>query len=568
MYVSTRRRFYMQANVTNRCEFCIRVLGKTNRGILRDRDSRARNNKAGSSLKTLLAWSLVLAIQTWFPASSPAGSTSFDVRAFGARGDGSSDDSRAIQKAINALRSHAGTVYFPPGDYKIMSGLAISGSGVKFVSSGGQGTIIRGASNFTMLTITGSNVTVQGLTLDGQASAFPSSTDDDIDILSPASNVTIADNVIKDASYSDIGLNGTGGAVNYIAIHGNRLTGFKAFGIYGVNGDSNGTIQNVIVSENFVDGSSGSTTGGSEGVVFHTGNSNSSRVVIKNITISSNYLTGAVAQSSNPTTGFCVEVGSFVEPPSPPAASTFPTNVFITGNVCLVGSTSSFGGYSLGNTSEADIHGNLFNGEGQVSQIGIEVAGSHHAAVTGNEINGGTKLWKGITVDQSSGCIISGNLINGFATPPPSAHNTPSAAIHISTGSAIPGENVSDNFISQNHITFPSGTVAGNMWGIWLQCSVRSLDCSGNSIIGNTIFGSTLADAVGIEIENDAGTVDRTTVGYNFIRDISTAISRDAGAGAAITNTQFVGNTFGPSVAAPYAGSGAATTGEVKKDRR
>src|SRR5262249_17776992 len=157
----------------------------------------------------VLAWSLVLATQTWFPTNSLAGSTSFDVRSFGAKGDGSSDDRKAIQNAIDAARSHGGTVYFPPGNYKVMSGLAISGSGVTLASLGGQGTIIRGAADFTMLTITGSNVTVQGLTLDGQASAFPSSTDDDIDILSPASNVTIADNTIKNASYSDIGLNGT-----------------------------------------------------------------------------------------------------------------------------------------------------------------------------------------------------------------------------------------------------------------------------------------------------------------------------------------------------------------------
>ncbi|MGD9920673.1 MAG: glycosyl hydrolase family 28-related protein [Pseudorhodoplanes sp.] len=43
----------------------------------------------------------------------------FDVRQFGARGDGASDDSRAIQTAIDrASAAGGGVVEFPPGDYR------------------------------------------------------------------------------------------------------------------------------------------------------------------------------------------------------------------------------------------------------------------------------------------------------------------------------------------------------------------------------------------------------------------------------------------------------------------
>jgi hypothetical protein len=48
----------------------------------------------------------------------PAGlAPQFDVRSHGAKGDGLSQDTRAIQAAIDAAAHAEGTVYFPPGEY-------------------------------------------------------------------------------------------------------------------------------------------------------------------------------------------------------------------------------------------------------------------------------------------------------------------------------------------------------------------------------------------------------------------------------------------------------------------
>jgi len=58
-----------------------------------------------------------------------------DVRAYGAAGDGSTDDTAAIQAAINAVPTTGGTVFFPTGEYKttyaiiLKSNLNIKGSG-------------------------------------------------------------------------------------------------------------------------------------------------------------------------------------------------------------------------------------------------------------------------------------------------------------------------------------------------------------------------------------------------------------------------------------------------------
>jgi hypothetical protein len=42
-----------------------------------------------------------------------------DVRAFGAAGDGSTDDTTAVQRAIDSLAESGGTVHFPPGRYRV-----------------------------------------------------------------------------------------------------------------------------------------------------------------------------------------------------------------------------------------------------------------------------------------------------------------------------------------------------------------------------------------------------------------------------------------------------------------
>ncbi|MFT7582798.1 MAG: hypothetical protein ACI9MR_004481, partial [Myxococcota bacterium] len=61
-------------------------------------------------------------------APTPAGWTCrdqghLDVRDFGATGDGATDDTDALQAALDAVGSEGGAVYFPPGDYLISAAL-------------------------------------------------------------------------------------------------------------------------------------------------------------------------------------------------------------------------------------------------------------------------------------------------------------------------------------------------------------------------------------------------------------------------------------------------------------
>lgn len=88
----------------------------------------------------------------------------FSVKDFGATGNGSTDDSSAIQAAINAAgAAGGGTVYLPPGTYILGSGISWTYSGIHLVGAGQYSTIIK--SNFA----TGNVISV------GSSSTNPSS---------------------------------------------------------------------------------------------------------------------------------------------------------------------------------------------------------------------------------------------------------------------------------------------------------------------------------------------------------------------------------------------------------
>ena len=64
----------------------------------------------------------------------------YNVRAYGAKGDGITDDTRAIQNAINAAEASDGTVFFPNGKFIISATLSITASltiqGIGYQSAG------------------------------------------------------------------------------------------------------------------------------------------------------------------------------------------------------------------------------------------------------------------------------------------------------------------------------------------------------------------------------------------------------------------------------------------------
>lgn len=64
-----------------------------------------------------------------------AGGQVYNVKNYGAKGNGTADDTAAITKAIAALPSGGGVVYFPAGNYVISSTITISAHGVWLVGA-------------------------------------------------------------------------------------------------------------------------------------------------------------------------------------------------------------------------------------------------------------------------------------------------------------------------------------------------------------------------------------------------------------------------------------------------
>ena len=61
-------------------------------------------------------------------ANNPVISNQLNVMDFGAHGDSLHDDAHAIDSAMTSLNGHAGIIYFPPGNYLVLSTLNIPDS--------------------------------------------------------------------------------------------------------------------------------------------------------------------------------------------------------------------------------------------------------------------------------------------------------------------------------------------------------------------------------------------------------------------------------------------------------
>lgn len=104
----------------------------------------------------------------------------FDVKDYGAVGDGVADDSTAIQSALDAVSSsQGGTVHFPRGIYKVNTGLTSSARGLELRGDGAQsynetestsvGSVILAAAGVTAFTFNpiGSSLYHQGPRIQG-----------------------------------------------------------------------------------------------------------------------------------------------------------------------------------------------------------------------------------------------------------------------------------------------------------------------------------------------------------------------------------------------------------------
>lgn len=99
----------------------------------------------------------------------------YDVKWFGAKGNGKNDDTKAIQKTIDWAEGSSGIVYFPVGHYRITSSLTIDDN-IELIGSSQHKTIIETDKNITMLSVimktsNGKYLNVRDICFDGKNKA-------------------------------------------------------------------------------------------------------------------------------------------------------------------------------------------------------------------------------------------------------------------------------------------------------------------------------------------------------------------------------------------------------------
>lgn len=93
----------------------------------------------------------------------------YNVKAHGATGNGTTDDTAAIQAAINAVQAAGGgVVYFPTGTYLVTPtaspALAVTGNGVRLVGAGNKAATLKKSTDGILLDMSGPSTDASGAT--------------------------------------------------------------------------------------------------------------------------------------------------------------------------------------------------------------------------------------------------------------------------------------------------------------------------------------------------------------------------------------------------------------------
>ena len=424
-----------------------------------------------------------------------------DVRAYGATGDGSTDDTVAIAAAIAAAANK--TLFIPNGTY-IHTGLTVA-TATHIVLDEKAILKKKAGAHSADITVTAGNTIIEGGTFNGNRANQTGGATAGIITVTSADNCTIRNTIV------------TGGITH---------------GIYFTESD-NPTVRNCFVTD--VD---------DYGILFLVASAAAANVICVNNTVDK------VAESTGATFG-CIKIhgasgklySNFVIAdniclmPISTTASTLgiETNAYviygtITGNVCI-GSTIPIS--ALGN--DIVVTGNTcYNG----STYGIEVEGSN-MTVTGNVLDNGGLGKYGISSDGDDN-VLSSNLIRNL-------ENT-ATAFGIVTTATNDGASITGNVIEQPaggkalQLRAAHATVTGNVFDKHIIIDDAAADYI--TISGNVLNRD--EGAFGIEWET-GGT--GLTITNNVIESASTSAIRIALTTSedyvTITNNNFTDSTLG-----------------------
>ncbi len=452
------------------------------------------------------------------------GQSIYNPVAYGAVGDGTTDDTVAINSAFTAAAA-GGVVYFPVGVYKyvastqldVPSNVVVRGAGwasVLLISASGANGYVRFASGSTGITVEemvfrrgnttasrlleshGTNSTVRNVQFDGNSTAGTALTCG-----------TASDGLLVTGCYFN--------AVNGVGFNANVITGLRLIGNRWrahtgdrpINLNTTNTKFDISDNEILMSASAGDIQ--SIGVYTASAASTATHGRINNNYIeSTSFGVEVVKTSSGDTPAFVSVSGNVIKA----LAGTY-TGISVSGNNCAI----------VGNTIDCNAITGLYSG------IELATVGSA-CSVVGNTIYGDGSLESGIIIDKVSNTVVSGNTIRGFRD----SANCQGIKVYANGTSSA-----SDNAITGNRIIFPVGTAGNLEAGIFLQSGTSTSHVDRTLISGNQIYGNNVTNSRGISLDLGAGTIDKTLVGMNLIANCATSFFQSGD-----TNTLYSGSIW------------------------
>lgn len=357
-----------------------------------------------------------------------------DVRDYGAVGDGVTNDTSAIQSAIDA---GAGTVLFPAGTYGCGSSVQLKDS-VNLVGVGMGLSVIKAIGSPSTAILLGSSgntvsdVTISDLTIDGNWTALQNSALNGIQVTSGA-RIRVLDCEIKDIAragillqtdtvdcrvercvLTSIGMDGntSGHSISFATrshrakIRGNRISAGKAMGVsLAGTGTGNGCTY-CEISGNYITNISTATGLECIGV-----NVESHHAVIAN-----NHCYDSHDNGISCTAGYSIVANNIIEGAVNHGISVGGPQVVVSGNyvknvgLAYLTDSAAYGGVTFDNATNCVVTGNVIYDDQATptTSYGIkENTGSNNNLIVGNQVTGvrtaeilrnssGTVLWSGM----------------------------------------------------------------------------------------------------------------------------------------------------------------------------
>jgi parallel beta-helix repeat protein len=437
-----------------------------------------------------------------------------NVKDFGARGDGVTDDTAAIQAALDFVLATNRRIAIPSGTYTV-GALTISYAMELRLDKGATLKLKTGA-NANLLTVAASDVTIRGGTLDGNKA---NQTANGIAIAATTvDRVLIEDVTIKDTLSYGVRLQDG----DDLIVRNCRLTATKDTGIqFFCTGKS---VNRALACGNVVDRSDDASYDG--GCVKMTNTSGGTTFKFVECRIAGNRATMATAPTGTDVVALEIWCGGLLAAQS----------------CAIVGNTVHGGdfGISLNGNVGGLIEGNsVFGSLG----IGLELADSPYSSIAGNAVDGNTNLGVGIAANGASvHPSVIGNSVKNVKT----AANT-QQGIYIgdaSSGALISGNNLYNAGAYMIELNAVGGAViSGNVLDGNGACdtAIIVINAGDVAITGNRI--KSFINGVQITV-NTATTQDRIIVANNDTQGVSNTLQKNLSGGGALGSLcQEFGNT-------------------------